>query len=102
MSDPNDPPDDPLRYDRCGMMFLSALNEFPYWHDEMKTNHLLDPMHREGNIGKFLIKHLYGERVKLKVEVGLCGARNASWAINWSFVWSYTNAMGQLVQPISP
>lgn len=54
-------PHDPLEYNRCGMVFLSALNQLPYWK-EMKINHLLDPMHIEGNIGKSLIKHLYGEK----------------------------------------
>jgi len=33
----------------------------PYW-GELKIRHLLDPMHIEGNVGKAIIKQLYGEK----------------------------------------
>ena len=44
-----------------GLTRWSILNTLPYW-SELKIRHLLDPMHIEGNVGKALIKHLYGEK----------------------------------------
>ena len=46
-----------------GLTRWSILNTLPYW-GELKIRHLLDPMHIEGNVGKALISHLYGEKKK--------------------------------------
>jgi hypothetical protein len=40
---------------------VTILNSLPYW-GELKIRHLLDPMHIEGNVGKVIIKQLYGEK----------------------------------------
>ena len=46
-----------------GLTRWGILNTLPHW-GELKIRHLLDPMHIEGNVGKALIKHLYGEKDK--------------------------------------
>jgi Transposase family tnp2 len=54
-------PDDPMVFDGSGLSRWSILTTLPYW-GELKIRHLLDPMHIEGNVGKALIKALYGEK----------------------------------------
>lgn len=54
-------PEDPLQYERCGINFMSSLNDLEYW-PKLKLNHLLDPMHIEGNVCKSLISHMFGEK----------------------------------------
>jgi len=44
-----------------GLTRWGILNSLPYW-GELKIRHLLDPMHIEGNVGKAIIKQLYGEK----------------------------------------
>src|SRR5450759_468455 len=56
-------PDDHMEFDGSGLTRWSILTTLPYW-GELKIRHLLDPMHIEGNVGKALIKHLYGEKEK--------------------------------------
>ncbi len=57
-------PEDALTYGSgSGLTRWTILATLPYWH-ELKIRHLLDPMHIEGNVGKSLIAHLYGEREK--------------------------------------
>ncbi len=56
-------PDDPMVFEGSGLTRWSILTTLPYW-DELKIRHLLDPMHIEGNVGKALIKHLYGKKEK--------------------------------------
>lgn len=48
-------------YFRCGIVFMSSLNNLEYW-PHLLLPHLLDPMHIEGNVGKSLIGHIFGER----------------------------------------
>ena len=55
--------DDPMVFEGSGLTRWSILTTLPYW-DELKIRHLLDPMHIEGNVGKALIKHLYGKKEK--------------------------------------
>lgn len=52
-------PNDPLRLAQCGIVSRSVLHDLEYWR-ELKIIHLLDPMHIEGNMGKSLVKHLFG------------------------------------------
>ena len=54
-------PDNPMVFKGSGLTRWSILTTLPYW-SELKIRHLLDPMHIEGNVGKALIKHLYGEK----------------------------------------
>ena len=54
-------PEDPLVFEGSGLIRWSILTTLPYW-GELKIRHLLDPMHIEGNVGKALIKALYGEK----------------------------------------
>src|SRR5450759_1292233 len=56
-------PNDPMVFGGSGLTRWSILTTLPYW-GELKIHHLLDPMHIEGNVGKALIKHLYGEKEK--------------------------------------
>ena len=56
-------PSDTLVFERSGITRRSILWDLSYWN-EFDLHHLLDPMHIEGNIGKSLIKHMYGEKTK--------------------------------------
>ncbi|CAM6082015.1 unnamed protein product [Calypogeia fissa] len=87
-------PDDTLQYERCDVIFKSSLNDLEYW-PHLLVNHLLDPMHIEGNIGKSLIKHLYGEKSK--------NWREACVELNMHpDLWSYKEAGGRTVNPSAP
>jgi hypothetical protein len=48
-------------FEGSGLTRWGILNSLPYW-GELKIRHLLDPMHIEGNVGKAIIKQLYGEK----------------------------------------
>jgi hypothetical protein len=48
-------------FEGSGLTRWGILNNLPYW-GELKIRHLLDPMHIEGNVGKAIIKQLYGEK----------------------------------------
>ncbi|CAM6094114.1 unnamed protein product [Calypogeia fissa] len=54
-------PGDPMVFEGSGLTRWSILTTLPYW-GELKIRHLLDPMHIKGNVGKALIKALYGEK----------------------------------------
>lgn len=54
-------PNDEMSFQRSGLTRWSILATLPYWGD-LLIRHLLDPMHIEGNVGKSLIRSLYGER----------------------------------------
>ncbi|CAM6082437.1 unnamed protein product [Calypogeia fissa] len=54
-------PKDPMMFEGSGLTRWSILTALPYW-GELKICHLLDLMHIEGNVGKALIKALYGEK----------------------------------------
>jgi hypothetical protein len=87
-------PLDPLQFDSCGMVFKSSLSTLEYW-PKLKLNHLLDPMHIEGNIGKSLIKHLFGEKgVEWRKA---CVEQNMH-----PDLWSYKNDDGRIVLPSCP
>lgn len=47
--------------DNTGLVRWGILNTLPYW-GRLKIHHLLDVMHIEGNVGRSLIRHLYGEK----------------------------------------
>jgi hypothetical protein len=49
----------------------------------MPINHFLDPMHIEGNVGKSLVHHIYGERKKIGGRV----------AWRWSGISSYGHGL---------
>jgi hypothetical protein len=48
-------------FEGSGLTRWGILNSLPYW-GELKIRRLLDPMHIEGNVGKAIIKQLYGEK----------------------------------------
>jgi hypothetical protein len=48
-------------FEGSGLTRWGILNILPYW-GELKIRHLLDLMHIEGNVGKAIIKQLYGEK----------------------------------------
>jgi hypothetical protein len=50
-----------MSFDGSGLTRWGVLATLPYW-PELKIHHLLDPMHIDGNVGKALIKHFYGEK----------------------------------------
>ncbi len=54
-------PNDSMVFEGSGLTRWGILNSLPYW-GELKIRHLLDPMHIEGNVGKVIIKQLYGEK----------------------------------------
>ncbi len=54
-------PNDSMVFEGSGLTRWGILNSLPYW-GELKIHHLLDPMHIEGNVGKVIIKQLYGEK----------------------------------------
>jgi hypothetical protein len=54
-------PNDSMVFEGSGLTRWGILNSLPYW-GELKICHLLDPMHIEGNVGKVIIKQLYGEK----------------------------------------
>jgi hypothetical protein len=54
-------PNDSMVFEGNGLTRWGILNSLPYW-GELKIRHLLDPMHIEGNVGKAIIKQLYGEK----------------------------------------
>ncbi|CAM6088752.1 unnamed protein product [Calypogeia fissa] len=54
-------PEDPMMFEGSGLTRWSILTTLPYW-GELKIRHLFDPMHIKGNVGKALIKALYGEK----------------------------------------
>jgi hypothetical protein len=54
-------PNDSMVFEGSGLTRWGILNSLPYW-GELKIRHLLDPMHIEGNVGKAIIKQLYGEK----------------------------------------
>ncbi len=84
-------PEDPLQYESCGMVFKSSLSTLEYW-PKLKLNLLLDPMHIEGNIGKSLIKHLFGEKGGEWRKA--CMEKNMH-----PDVWPYKNDDGRTVFP---
>jgi hypothetical protein len=54
-------PNNLMVFEGTGLTRWGILNSLPYW-GELKICHLLDPMHIEGNVGKAIIKQLYGEK----------------------------------------
>jgi hypothetical protein len=54
-------PNDSMVFEGSGLTRWGILNSLPYW-GELEICHLLDPMHIEGNVGKAIIKQLYGEK----------------------------------------
>jgi hypothetical protein len=54
-------PNDSMVFEGSGLTRWGILNSLPYW-GELKIRHLLDPMHIEGNVGKAIIKQLYGKK----------------------------------------
>ncbi len=54
-------PNDSMVFEGSGLTRWGILNSLPYW-GKLKIRHLLDPMHIEGNVGKAIIKQLYGEK----------------------------------------
>lgn len=86
VSDPNDP----LQYFRCGIVHESIFGELEYW-EELKINHLLDPMHMEGNIVRSLMRHMFG------MAAGQWRAACMEQGVHPD-LWSYTNDAGRHVQ----
>ncbi|CAM6089682.1 unnamed protein product [Calypogeia fissa] len=54
-------PNNTMQFQGSGLTRWSILVTLPYW-SELKICHLLDSMHIEGNVGKALIRALYGEK----------------------------------------
>ena len=54
-------PEDEMEFEGSGLTRWIMLNTLPYWGD-LLIRHLLDPMHIEGNVGKALMRALYGDR----------------------------------------
>jgi len=72
-------PNDSMVFEGSGLTRWGILNSLSYW-GELKIRHLLDPMHIEGNVGKAIIKQLYGEKaltlgrlVKILKGIPMCG-----------------------------
>jgi hypothetical protein len=54
-------PNNLMVFEAFGLTRWGILNNLPYW-SQLKICHLLDPMHIEKNVGKAIIKRLYGEK----------------------------------------
>lgn len=79
---------------RSGINRLSIFHELPYWR-ELKITHLLDPMHIEGNVGRSLIRHMYGD--------GHANWKEACKELSMHFeVLPYRGENGQMVNPRPP
>src|SRR5450759_2215469 len=84
-------PNDPMPYEHSGMVFFTCFHKLEYW-SKMPINHLLDPMHIEGNVGKSLVKHLYGEK-------GMNWLNSCQEYEMHADLWPYVNHEGIVVKP---
>ena len=92
VSDPNDP----LQYERCGVVHESVFLCLEYW-EELRINHLLDPMHIEGNVARSLVHHMFGSaKAHGDWEAGCMEqGRHAD-------IWPQSNRRGEVVRRFQP
>jgi hypothetical protein len=74
---------------------LSIFFELPYWED-LKINHLLDPMHIFKNVATTVWEHMMGVRDSLAIRMDLqcCGKMPSAWPVE--------RKNGQVILPRAP